>query len=150
MKTILIAAAAVATLAMSPATPARVADLGWLSGSWQTSGAGDWTDEQWSAPRAGLMLGASRSGKGDALGEFELLRIAAGDDGVPVYWASLNGKPPIAFRLASSTATSATFENPAHDYPQRIAYRREGAELVATISSLDGNRAISWRYRQAR
>lgn len=41
---------------------------------------------------------------------------------------------------------SATFENPAHDFPQRIVYRRTGDSMVATISALNGSNAMSWTY----
>ena len=43
-----------------------------------------------------------------------------------------------------------TFTNPAHDYPQRISYRRDGEELVAEVSLLDGSEANRWRYRRAK
>jgi hypothetical protein len=127
---------------------ASIADLGWLSGRWLTETDGRWTEEAWSAPRAGIMLGFSRSGRGEALGEWELLRIAPGDDGALAYLAQPGGRPPVAFRLAAHDAASATFENPAHDFPQRIHYVREGDVLTATISRLDGSNAISWSYRR--
>ena len=56
--------------------------------------------------------------------------------------------PPVGFRLVASDGTSATFENPAHDFPQRIQYRRDGDRLVATISARDGSNAMSWTYRR--
>jgi hypothetical protein len=42
----------------------------------------------------------------------------------------------------------AVFENPTHDYPQRISYRMEGETLVATTSLMDGSQAQNWRYRR--
>jgi hypothetical protein len=42
----------------------------------------------------------------------------------------------------------AVFENPHHDFPQRIVYRREGKALIATVSLNDGSNAMSWRYRR--
>ena len=94
------------------------------------------------------MMGLSRSGQGEAVREFEFLRLQAGADGVPVYWAS----PAAARRSASGwsprDAASATFENPAHDFPQRIRYRRDGDRMVATISASDGSNAMSWTYQR--
>jgi len=40
--------------------------------------------------------------------------------------------------------SSAAFENAAHDFPQHIAFRRAGATTTATISAIDGGRAMSW------
>lgn len=131
------------------APPATVADLGWMSGQWETASAnGGWTEESWAPPRGGVMLGYSRSGAGERLREFEFLRIQAGADGVPAYLAQPGGQPAVAFRLTAHDATGATFDNPAHDFPQRIRYVRTGDTMVATISALDGSNAMSWTYRR--
>jgi hypothetical protein len=143
--------AALALLLMGQAAPpSGVADLAWMSGSWATSESGHWTDESWSAPRGGVMLGYSRAGSGGAVREFEFLRLQAGADGVPVYFAQPGGRPPVPFRLTARGRNSATFENPANDYPQRIRYRRDGDVMVATISKLDGSNAMRWTYRRQR
>lgn len=141
--------AALALLLMGQAPPhARVADLGWMSGRWETGGGGRWTEENWSAPRAGRMIGYSRSGVGESPGSFEFLRIEAGADGVPAYLGSPGGRPAVAFRLTRFAGMSATFDNPDHDFPQRIRYARNGDTLVATISAIDGSNAQSWTYRR--
>ena len=54
----------------------------------------------------------------------------------------------LVFRLVAREAASATFENAAHDYPQRITYARDGDTLTATISLLDGSKARRWVYRR--
>jgi Domain of unknown function (DUF6265) len=141
------AALAASLLAAAPA-PATIGDLAWMAGRWETSADGRWTEETWSAPRAGAMIGYSRSGQGEAGGDYEFLRIAAGADGVPVYYGSPGGRPPVPFRLSAATANSATFDNPAHDFPQRIRYVRDGDSMVATISALDGSHAMRWTYRR--
>ena len=143
-------AAGLAFLLMGQAAPpARVADVGWMSGRWVPEEWNDrWTEEVWSEPRGGVMLGYGRAGAGERLREFELLRIQAGEDGVPVYYAQLGNNAPIGFRLTAHDATSATFENPRHDFPQRIRYERSGDTMLATISKLDGSNAMRWLYRR--
>jgi hypothetical protein len=94
------------------------------------------------------MLGTSRTLAGGALREYEFLRLQDGADGVPVYWGAPNGVTPVGFRLTEAGPSRATFDNPDHDYPQRIRYRREGDALVATISAIDDSRAMSWTYRR--
>ncbi len=142
----IVALCAAALQAAVPAT--RVEDLAWMSGLWETSAGERWTEEHWSAPRAGVMLGYSRSGAGGTMREFEHIRLQAGADGVPVHMAQPGGRPPVSFRLVAAEGTSATFENRAHDYPQRIAYRRTGRTMTATISLADGSRPISWTFRR--
>ncbi len=108
------------------ASPARRTTIwrGWPP-RWTTAADGRWTEESWTPPRGGVMLGHSRSGLGETLREFEFLRLQAGADGVPVYLAQPGGAAPVEFRLVRHGAASATFENAAHDYPQRIDYVRD-------------------------
>jgi hypothetical protein len=43
-------------------------------------------------------------------------------------------------------ASSVTFENPQHDYPQRIAYTATKSGLAATISRMDGSRPTQYTW----
>ena len=146
MKAILAMAAAAVLLAASPV--ATVDDLAWLAGQWSREESERWTEESWTAPRGGVMLGHSRSGRGDSLRDFEFLRVQAGADGIPAYIAQPGGGAPVAFRLVGRDGRSATFENASHDYPQRIQYARDGETLTATISLIDGSKPIRWVYRR--
>jgi hypothetical protein len=120
----------------------------WMAGSWTTAGAADeWAEEWWTPPRAGIMLGGGRSGKAEALGFFEHMRIIRTGDGL-AFCAMPQGGAGTCFRAVSASATSITFENPAHDFPKRVTYRREGDALVGAISGLKGERMQQWRYRR--
>ncbi len=130
------------------AAQSGVADLGWMSGRWETREGERWTEEVWSEPRAGMMIGYSRSGQGETVREFEFIRLQAGADGVPVYLAQPGGRAPVPFRLTARDGSSATFENPDHDFPQRIRYRRDGEIMTATVSAIDGSNAMTWIFRR--
>lgn len=125
-----------------------VDQLAWLSGSWGMERGGRWSEEHWLAPRGGVMLGVGRSGKGEASAEFEFLRIQADADGAVAYWAMPGGAPAVPFKRVESGERSVVFENPAHDFPTRIAYRRDGDTLHATISGPDGADAASWTWQR--
>ena len=143
-------AAAVLLVGAAPGAE-RAEDLGWLSGSWVAEEAGgNWTEERWAKPRGGGMLGPSLSGKGGEAGWFEFMRIAKGEDGRLAFHASPGGAPASAFPLVASGKHQVTFENPAHDYPTRIIYQREGNVLNATISGPGGTKSRSWRFRKVR
>lgn len=133
-------------LVIAAATP----DLGWLAGSWIAKDGPSWTQETWSAPRAGVMLGTGLSGKGDVAESFEFMRIAPDAEGRLLFWGSPDGKAPVVFRWQSGGDREAVFANAGHDYPQRIAYRRDGPALIATVSLADGSKARSWRYARVR
>lgn len=146
MKAFLAMAAAAVLAGATPAT--TVDDLAWIAGQWSREEGERWAEESWAGPRGGVMLGHSRSGRGKALREFEFLRIAAEADGTPAYIAQPGGRAPVAFRLVRRAGTSATFENVAHDYPQRIEYVRDGDTMTATISAIDGSKPMRWTFRR--
>lgn len=131
-----------------PAGAAEPAPLpGWMAGCHTETKGEQWTEECWTAPRAGIMLGSGRSGKGEALRSWESMRIERGADGVLTFWGSPGGAKPVAFRMERATATEIVFANPAHDYPQRIRYWRDGKVLNAEVSLSDGSKAMRWAYR---
>jgi hypothetical protein len=130
--------------------PLPVDTLAWMSGDWVEEKGGRWTEERWSRPRGGVMLGTSLSGRGGEAGDHEFIRIAADADGTLTYFASHRGSAAVPFRLTSGGAAQAVFENPAHDYPTRIAYSRQGEVLTATVSGPGGANPMSWRYRRVR
>jgi hypothetical protein len=131
---------ALASLAGGPraAQPPASGDLNrlrWMAGCWQQRAGTSVTDEQWMAPAGGAMVGMSRTVAGARLRAWEALRIII-DSGRVVYVAQPQGGAPTRFVASLVSDTSAVFENPAHDFPQRIAYRRVGDDsVVARISA---------------
>ncbi|MEN3748231.1 DUF6265 family protein [Sphingomonas sp. HF-S3] len=123
---------------------------GWMAGDWCTAGPADnRTCEHWSRPAGGMMLGASHELRQGSTRSFEYMRIVM-ENGVPVFSAQLNGRPPTAFKGAADGA-GIRFVNEGHDYPQQVRYWREGDELVAEIALKDGTKPNRWRFvRQPR
>jgi hypothetical protein len=130
-----------------------VSHLGWIAGCWQQTGANARVvDEQWMTPRGNTMLGMSRTVRGDSLIEYEQLRIFE-RDGKAVYRAMPSGQPPAEFTAAGVSDTLVVFENPQHDFPQRIIYRKRGADSV--IARIEGtangrSRGVDFPYGQCR
>ena len=92
------------------------------------------------------MLGASRTTVNGQVREFEQLRLAWHGDTL-VYTALPSGQQETSFRATVVAETGFTAENPAHDFPQRISYRKRGADsLVARIEG--GNRGIDFPMRR--
>jgi hypothetical protein len=145
MKLMLILAAAV-LVAAAPTRPE--AAPAWLAGRWVAETEGRWTEESWSAPRGGVMLGTGLSGRGGEALHYEFMRIAPDAEGRLSFWGLPEGQAPVAFRLVSRSDRAMTFENPRHDFPTRIDYRREGDLLIATVSGPGGKGEQSWRYRR--
>lgn len=123
--------------------------LAWLAGGWRAeSKTGASSEEHWIAPKAGLMLGVNRSvRRGRA--SFEFLRIQQTTEGI-TYYASPGGRKPTPFKLTSAKNKTAVFENPKHDFPQKIVYRLEKDTLHARIEGKIGGkpRAMSWKWKR--
>lgn len=65
---------------------------------------------------------------------YEFLRIRETEAGGIEYIAKPSGQSEASFLLVRLSDREVVFENPAHDFPQRIIYRLEaGGELVARI-----------------
>ena len=130
------------------AAPA-ISDLVWISGDWQTAaGARAQIEEHWTRPAGDSMIGMSRTVVGDKTVEFEYLRIEQRDDEI-YYVAHPKARcPGTDFKLTSLSAQEAVFENPQHDFPKRIIYRKNSdGSLIASIDSGAGTKSRSFAYR---
>lgn len=123
----------------------------WLSGHWvhESKDRSSWTEESWLA-RGDMMVGVGMSGSGETARSYEYMRIAKDKDGVVTFWGSPQGSKPVPFRMVWLGAAEVAFENPAHDFPTRISYRRDGDVLIATVSGPGGSKPQTWRYRRVR
>lgn len=110
-----------------------VPGFAWLSGHWCSQSENQLIEEYWLPPNAGLALGVGRTLKAGKTVTFEFMRIET-RDGVTDYLAMHDGKPAVAFRLTASGSDWARFENPQHDFPKRVEYRRTPGGLHAEIA----------------
>jgi hypothetical protein len=128
--------------------------LAWMVGCWRSQDGVN--TEEWSPSLGGVMFGHATTIKDGQLAYFEQTRIEL-RRGRAIYTASPDGQRPIDFveapaaheaplpKGAKTPPPSITFENPDHDYPQRITYRSLGNKgLAATISKLDGSQPVEY------
>jgi len=111
--------------------PVRIEALAWLAGCWAPEGGEPGSVEQWTAPAGGTMLGLSRTIRNGTTRAHEFLEIQETPEGDLVYIAHPSGQATTPFRLLRLEEKSVVFENPEHDYPQRIRYRLEGEDRLA-------------------
>lgn len=124
--------------------------LSWMTGSWVMEHGGARVEEHWTPPRAGTMMGVGRTIKGDKTVFFEFLRIEATPDGI-VYLASPRGRDPATpFKMIELTDGKVVFENPEHDFPNRITYWRESADTMGAKIEGKQGKPQSWIYRRAK
>ena len=120
-----------------------------LAGCWeQERDDGGWTEECWTDPRGGLMIGSGRDGKGDAVRHWEWMRIERNTDGSVTFFGSPKGAPAVGFKATQADGKSITFINASHDYPQRVRYVATESGLDAEVSLADGSKPNRWTYRR--
>lgn len=139
-----------AASAAAPAEDSASRAFSWLSGHWCSQSEAQLIEEYWLPPEGNLALGVGRTVKAGKTVTFEFMRIET-RDGVTNYLALHDGEPAVAFRLTASGAGWARFENPQHDFPKRVEYRRTSSGLHAEIAGpgKDGKEVvIPFDYRR--
>lgn len=144
----LIAALVAATPALAGET-AQVADLAWMAGSWSQETPGGVVRETWLPPLQDAMAGMTQTHRPGRPPVTEFSTITRETAGV-TFTAYVAGQPPTPFVLKPGKPGEAVFENPTHDFPQRVIYRRCDADLCARIEgTVDGKlQGMDWRYRR--
>ncbi len=112
---------------------AGIEDLAWLSGCWLGDTPKRQITEHWMKPAGNTMLGLSHTVAQGKTREFEFMRIVREESGEIFFVAQPSGQKPTRFKLTVVTEREARFENPQHDFPRRIIYRRDGDSLVGRI-----------------
>ena len=122
--------------------------LAWFAGCWQIARGDQVIDEQWMAPRAGVMLGMSRTVRAGRTTATEFVTLRVVDDRI-VYEANPSAQKPTPFPATTVSPARAVFENPAHDYPKRIVYERKSdTTITASIDDGSGGKRVEYPFRR--
>jgi hypothetical protein len=129
-----------------------VSDLGFMAGCWRgVTRNGTAIEEFYSPPASNLIIGASRYVRDGRVVDFEFTRIDQTDSGA-VMTPQPKGVRSVSFAPKVVERNRAVWENPTHDFPQRILYTRVADDtLVARIEGRtpSGDRALEWRMARA-
>ena len=109
--------------------------LGFMAGCWESSGSKDRVgSEQWMKPAGGMMMGMGRTVSGGKAVDYEFMRIEQRGEDVFFIAQPKANAAETPFKLIRLDENGAVFENPEHDFPQRVIYRptKEG-NLAARI-----------------
>ena len=97
------------------------------------------------------MIGVSRTIRDGKLTSYETIVLREDGDRL-AYEAHPSGQSATTFLSTRITASELVFENPSHDFPQQVGYRRDGDSLLAWISGTRNgeSRRIEFPYQRAR
>ncbi len=121
----------------------------WLLGTWENKSAEGSLKEIWSKVNDSTFEGQSYFIKVKDTIHFETIQLQQiGDEFT--YTATVKGQnndKPVAFKMTNSTETELVFENPTHDYPQKISYKNlSKGSITAEISGTQAGKPSSEKY----
>ena len=95
------------------------------------------------------MLSMGRTVRDGKLVEYESV-VLREQVGQLAYEAHPSGQPSAVFMASKVDGSTVIFENPAHDYPQRVGYTRNGDSLLAWIDGTANGktRRVEFPYRR--
>jgi hypothetical protein len=126
--------------------------LSWLRGCWEGRQGEATLEEIWLKPLGLSMLGRSRAVKNGKTVSYEFMQFRQNNEGL-AFIAQPRGGPAVSFKFARSGDDEVVFENPQHDFPQRITYQRKGKGLL--LASIEGtekgkNQRTEFQMRRVR
>ncbi|MCF7793215.1 MAG: DUF6265 family protein [Candidatus Cloacimonetes bacterium] len=126
----------------------KIADLNGLTGSWLCKNEKSETEEFWLPSKGNMMLGLNRTVANSGKTAFEFLRIFQQNSDI-FYSANPNGREATLFKLVKCEENKIIFENPEHDFPQRIIYAfQTEKEMTARIEGKVGGKLKfgEWKF----
>jgi hypothetical protein len=138
--------------ARAEASAGKIAALAWMAGSWSGAQEGVASEEHWTSPAGGALIGLHKDVKEGRMTTFEFLRIEVDPVGRVCYLASPRGVAPASFCAIELGERRVVFENRTHDFPQRILYWLDAeARLHArVVGPMDGREvAEEWIWSRS-
>jgi hypothetical protein len=127
--------------------PNKMAKAEWLLGSWGDTTPQGALSEKWEKVNDSVMHGESYfvvGGKDTVFAETIALTSEKGKLAYTVTVPGQNNEKPVRFDLTASTENQLVFENPQHDYPNKIVYNKiTNDSLTAEISGMQKGKPAS-------
>lgn len=121
---------------------------GWLIGKWGFTAPEGSLTETWTLKNDSTYAGETCFviGKDTVFSE----KLTVEQRGTDIHYVTLmkdqNEGKPVAFKLTSANKKELVFENPAHDFPQKITYTKTGTGVVAEISGNQKGKPASEKF----
>ena len=128
----------------------KLEKMNWLLGNWENEMPEGVLTETWTKENDSTFSGTTYFiiNKKDTVHSEAIILSQLNDE--LVYRPTVKGQnndEPVDFKLSSESENSFSFENPKHDYPQKIVYKKVNENsLVATISGIQQGKESSESY----
>jgi hypothetical protein len=132
----------------------KLEKMNWLVGQWENTTAEGHLTETWNKVNDSTFTGQTYFiiNKKDTVHNESIVLTQVGDD--LIYRPTVKGQnndEAVDYKLTSDAENSFSFENPKHDYPQKIVYKKvNDMSLVATISGKQQGKPSTESYPMQR
>ena len=127
----------------------KIKAANWLLGNWENKAVDGTLTEYWKKVNDSTFQAQSYFVKEKDTLHFESITLQQKGE-VLTYTATVVGQnddKPVAFKLTTATEKQMVFENPKHDYPQKISYTQITPDsLVAKISGIQQGKPSSEQF----
>src|SRR6476620_6834450 len=127
----------------------KLKKMDWLIGTWEQKLPEGILSEEWKKENDSTYSGKSFFIKEKDTIHMESIVLTQKNDEL-LYIPTVKGQnndEPVTFKLTSDTENSYSFENPSHDYPQKITYKKvSDNNLLATISGKQNGKTSQESY----
>lgn len=127
----------------------KIKAANWLLGNWESKSVEDNLTETWKKVNDSTFQAQSYFIKEKDTLHFESITLQQIGEEL-TYSAAVKGQnndKPVIFKLTNTTEKQMVFENPKHDYPQKISYTQITPDsLVAKISGIQKGRPSSEQF----
>lgn len=134
--------------------PNKMAKAEWLLGAWDNTMPEGTLTEKWEKVNDSVMHGESHfvmGGKDTVFAEHINLESTNGKLAYVVTIPGQNGDKPVRFDMTTSNENQIVFENPQHDFPNKIVYNKIGNDsLTAEISGMKKGKPASEQFAMKR
>lgn len=127
----------------------KIKSANWLLGKWETKTANGNLSESWKKSNDSTFLGESFFIKGNDTLHFETIILQ--ERGEELFYSTTvkgqNNNKAVTFKVSNETENQLVFENPKHDYPQKITYNLiKKDSLLAVISGVQLGKVSSEEF----
>ena len=125
--------------------------LEWLVGKWEGIHGEGIYHEEWEKICESEIKGKAFLIKKGEISNSESLRLHSDIQEI-YYSADVSHNPqPVPFKMTLLEKDKAVFENPQHDFPQKITYEKKGNDsLIATIEAVQNDKEIRVEFNLRR
>jgi hypothetical protein len=131
----------------------KLEKMNWLIGNWENKLPDGLLVESWKKDNDSTYSGNSYFINTKDTVHFESIILIQKEDEL-IYTATVPGQnddEPVDFKMTLANESNFTFENPTHDYPQKITYKKINPNnLVATISGKQQGKETQESYPMKR